>query len=210
DHYTYPLSPDAIENMRQKLHLDGTFLNVLGNVPQIYLSLEFGNYTSYEVEHVLEAYAKLQKKIPTLRFLLRPKPGFWRRSFYVRKELLDLFEGEMRYVQLENLHSLLRLSDIVISGGSTMVIEAMLMHKPVIMYLPKLLDRDFQVFGDAGAVLIARTKEELFKHAEFLVDRKNREALVKSADDFLRKNFRFDGKSAERVAALIRRVSRVP
>ena len=208
DHYAYPLLPDAIENMRQKFHLDGTRLNVLVNVPQVYLSLEFGNYTSYEVEHVLKDCAELQKKIPTLRFLLRPKPGFWRRSFYVRKELLDLFEGETRYVQDENLHALLALSDMVVSGNSALVLEALMMKKPVIMFLPKKLDHDFQEFEDAGAVLVARTKEELIRHAAHLEDKENREALVKRADGFLRDNFIDDGKSSERVAAMIREITK--
>ena len=150
----------------------------------------------------------MQKNIPTLRFLLRPKPGFWRRSFYVRKELLDLFEGETRYVQDENLHALLALSDMVVSGNSALVLEALMMKKPVIMFLPKKLDHDFQEFEDAGAVLVARTKEELIRHAAHLEDKENREALVKRADGFLRDNFIDDGKSSERVAAMIREITK--
>lgn len=208
DRYARPLDAGATEALRQKLRLDGKHLNTLVNVPQIYLSLEFGNYTSYEVEHVLEDYAELQKKIPILRFLLRPKPGFWRRSFYVRKELLDMFEGETRYVQDENLHTLLALSDMVISGNSALVLEALMMRKPVIMFLPKKLDHDFQEFEDAGAVLVARTREKLIYHAAHLKDKVNREALVKRADGFLHDNFITSGTSSERVTAMIREVTK--
>lgn len=208
DHYAFPPNADAIEALRSKLRLDKQCMNILINVPQIYRSLEYGNYTSYEVAHILGDYAEMQEKFPKLRLLLRPRPGEWSRSFYLRKELRGLFKEDTRYVQFENLRILFTLSDIVISGGSTMVLEAMLMHKPVIMYLPKLLDHDFQVFEDAGAVRIARTKEDLFREVAFLTDQKNREALIKRADDFVHKNFTFDGRSAERVATLIRRVSR--
>lgn len=208
DHYAYPLKEDAVETMRLKLRLDKQRMNILINVPQIYRSLEFGNYTSYEVARVLEDYAEMQEKTLKSRILLRPRPGVWNRSFYQRDEILGLFNRDTRYVQFENLHALFGISDIVISGNSAFVLEAIMMRKPVIMYLPKLLDHDFQAFEDAGAVLMARTKEELFKHAEFLIDPQNREALVKRADDFLRDNFIHDGKSSERVSAMIREITK--
>lgn len=210
DTYALPLGAEVTHAMRLKLRLDGKGINTLINVPQIYLSLEYGNYTSYDAKRVLEDCADMQKKFSELRLLLRPRPGLlWRRGFYHRKEILGLFNEETRYVQDEDLRTLLVVSDLLITGGSTMALEAMLMHKPVIMYLPKVLDHDFQAFEDAGAVLMARTKEDLFRQVAFLVDRRNREALVRRADNFLLENFTFDGRSAERVAALIRRVSNV-
>lgn len=209
DSYFSPLGKDELETIRLKLHLDNKFVNVLVNVPQIYLSLEYGNYTSYEVEQTLKVYAELQKEIQGVRLMLRPRPGPWRQNFYRREETLGLFNGETRYVQSEDLRVLLALSDVVISGGSTMILEALILRKPVIAYLPKKLDHDFQAFEDAGAILVARTKEELFKHASHLKVLENREMLVRRADDFLRENFILDGKSPERVREMIRKMAKV-
>ena len=95
----------------------------------------------------------------------------------------------------------------VITGSSTVVLEAMLAQRPVLLYLPNAIDRDFDVFADAKAVLMARTREELLNHARFLMEEAHRKELVQRASEFLRKNFMLDGKSSERVAALIRRVA---
>ena len=100
------------------------------------------------------------------------------------------------------------VSDFVISGNSTVVLEAMILRKPVLMYVPKIVDKEFQEFEDAGAILMARTEEELQKHTAFLANKDNRDALVKHADDFLRENFKFDGESAGRIAVLIRKITK--
>ena len=207
DKYRIPVQTEELGALRTRLRLDPPYLNVLINVPHVYMSLEPEGYSTYDVRETLEVYVDLQKKVPNTRLLLRPRPSPRHESFYNREETLGLFSGEMRMVQNENLHLLLAFCDVVISGTSTMVVEALIMRKPVIMYVPHVLDDNLQSFVDAGAVLIARTKEKLFRHVASLSDQKNREALVKSADNFLQENFKFDGKSAERVAAVIRKVT---
>lgn len=208
DHYAFPLDTVAIEAMRKKLYLDNTYLNVLINVPQILSpTFELVNYSSYQVEHSLEEYGELQKKHPKMRLLLRPRPGPWRQSFYHREEISGLFNGEIRDVQHEDLHTLFALSDIVISGCSTLVLEALMMRKPIIC-LPKKLDHDFQELEDAGAILMARTREDLLRHAAYLENAENRELLIKRADVFLRNNFICDGTSSERISAMIREITK--
>jgi len=86
------------------------------------------------------------------------------------------------------------------------VLEAMLMHKPVLMYVSRSIDHDFKEFEEAGAVMMARTQEALLAHVLALTDAGVRHALVARADDFLKRNFILDGTSAQRVSSLIRRV----
>jgi hypothetical protein len=208
DKYRTPVRHDDLEALRARLHLDTQYLNILVNVPYAYLSLEPEGYSTYDVQRTLEDYAELRKKFPKTRLLLRPRPSPWRNDFYNREETLSLFTGEMRMVQYDNLHALLTVCDIVISGTSTLVVESLIMQKPVIMYVPHVLDHNFESYVDAGAVLMARTKEELFTHVAFLSDERNRTALVERGGHFLRENFKFDGKASERVAALIRNVAK--
>jgi hypothetical protein len=208
DKYRTPVRQEELEALRARLHVDTQYLNILVNVPYAYLSLEPEGYSTYDVQRTLEDYVELQKKVPKTRLLLRPRPSPWRKDFYNREETLALFHGEMRMVQNENLHLLLAFCDIVISGTSTMVAESLIMQKPVIMYVPHVLDNNFERYVDAGVVLMARTRGELFKHVAFLNDAKNRTALVERGTQFLRENFKFDGRSSERVAALIRKVAK--
>ena len=85
----------------------------------------------------------------------------------------------------------------------------MMAHKPVLMYLPKTFERDFQAFEDAGAVLVARTLEELRAHVVFLSDPQNRTTQIARADRFLARSYLADGNAAARVAGLIRSVAKV-
>lgn len=209
DAYATTPSTEELEALRRQLRLNDDFLNVLVAVPYLFSALELYTFTSYAVRETLEDFSELQKKIPNLRFLLRPKPGPFRKSFYNREETFELFSAETRMVQFDNLRMLFGVSNFVISGNSALVLEAMLAHKPVIMYLPRKDDRDFQEFENAGAVLTARDQEELFRHTSFLTDQKNRATLVDRADIFLNENFMLDGKSSERIAALLRKVKKI-
>ena len=205
DVYAHP-DHKAAQALRERLGL-GKELSVLCNIPQIYLSLEYGNYTSWEAYDYIQDLAWVLGQVP-VQPLLRPKPGPWHQSFYHRKETKELF-ARGRMVQNESLQALLWMCDIVVSSSSTMVLEALLAHKPTVMYVPKLLDHDFDAFEESGAVRMARTREELLGHVrELAASSDARQAQVRAADAFIRRGFMTDGGSAGRVAALIRRVTK--
>ncbi|MDP2652254.1 MAG: CDP-glycerol glycerophosphotransferase family protein [bacterium] len=208
DAYARPIEAKDIDAVRARLHLDQRVTAII-TIPEIIPQLEPGSYTNYSLRELLEDFSELQKKTPAIRFLLRPRPTPQRNSFFSREEILSLFSRETPIVQYEDLRTLFALTDIVISGNSTVVLEAMLMHRSVLMYLPRKIDKEFQAYEDAGAILVARTKEELVEKCAFLVEGGNREALIERADAFLKKNYSFDGHSAEKVSALIRRVTSV-
>ena len=199
---------EAAQALRERLKLGGE-VAVLCNIPQIYLSLEYGNYTSWEVYDYIKALACALGPL-AVRPLLRPKPGEWHQSFYHRKETGELFSRGIM-VQNESMQALLWACDIVVSSSSTMVLEALLAHKPTVMYVPKVLDHDFDAFEESGAVRMARTKEELLEHVRSLAGSAGaREAQVRVADAFVERSFIIDGGSAGRVEALIRRVTGTP
>lgn len=199
----YAAAPAEVESLRQRLGVASP--TVLHIVPQIYLTLEYGNYTSYEVQEAAEALAQAQKRL-SFNVLLRPKLGL-RQHYYEREETRRTFSGKAQLVLHEDLHDLLALSDIVVTGTSTVVLEAMLAHKPVLLYVPNRLDEDFSAFWEAGAVALARTPEELLARLQELMDPAIQAETVKRADDFVQKSFLLDGRSAGRVAALVRRIA---
>ena len=75
------------------------------------------------------------------------------------------------------------------------------------MYVSRSIDQDFKEFEEAGAVMMARTQEELLSHASALSGADTRQELVRRADRFLKENFILDGTSARRVVALLRDVA---
>lgn len=208
DAYARSLPGETLNFWRKQLGLSEHRTTALVLLPSIHLSLEPGSFTSYSTQETFETYGRLHHKLPAVRFLLRPRPGPWREEFYRRQETLGLFSKEALLVHEKPMQVLLALSDFVITGNSTVVLEAMLMHRPVLLYLPRLIDEEFKAFEDAGAVVVARTEKELYEQAVSLSNAEYRVALVERADTFLQENFLFNGHSAERVAALIRRVAK--
>ncbi len=209
DAYATPVPETTLTETRKRLKLDGGYVNALFGIQQIFMSLEYGNFNSYEVRQILEDVADIHRNTPNLRMLMRPRPDRTRERFYNREETRDLFQSETRWVGQESMHELLAVSDFVVTGTSTVVLEALLMHKPVVLYVPKLLDSDFKLFWEAGGILMARTKEELAAHVQYLTKSpEHRAAQTKRGDEFVKNSFDFDGHSAERLATFIRRTSR--
>ena len=194
-----------MRRVRKNLRLQAGGFTALVVLPPLYLGASPGNFTTYGAQAILEDIASLQKKISPLHLILRPRPGNGEPLYY-RDETLALFHGRASTGHGERLQTLLALSDFVISGNSAVVLEALIMRRPVLMYLPQKEDHEFDEYADAGAVLMARTNEELLKYAHYLQDADNRAALVAQADRFLKDNFMMDGRSALRVAALLRTI----
>lgn len=205
DEHARPPKAQEVEALRSKLALNPDKLVMLYGMQFPYLSLEYGNFTSNEVWDIMCDVAAVQKELG-LSIVLRPRPGEWRFTFYNRAETLALFE-DRSMAQFDSLKDLFAISDIVLTGGSTVILEALLMHKPVVVYLPHMLDEDWRRFEEAGAVRIARTKEDLKKHVAELMDADVRRAQTARADAFVQDNFLNDGNAASRMAALLRRVT---
>lgn len=205
DEHARPPKQEQVEALRKKLNLPADKPVLLYGMQFPYLSLEYGNFTSKEVWDIMQDTAAVQKDLG-LHIILRPRPGQWRFNFYNRPETLALFE-DYSMAQFDSLKNLFALSDIVLTGGSTVILEALLMHKPVVVYLPHTLDNDWRRFEEAGAVRIARTVGELRQHLSELISADARVAQVARADAFVEKGFLNDGQAARRMAALLRRVT---
>src|SRR3989344_959132 len=206
DSYTKPLPEFALVATRGKLRLDTSKTTSLLGIPFVFPQLDYYGFTTYAARDIIEDLASLAGEHPETQFILRPKPGPERWSFYNRKETLELFGDHARMAQFENLRMLLLLSDIVVSMNSTLALEALILHCPVILYLPLRLDRDFDHWEDAGALRIARDRTDLMRHFRELGSTKARRKQVQRADEFLKEQFCFDGRSHERMAAFLRKI----
>lgn len=105
-------------------------------------------------------------------------------------------------------------TDIFICGYSTVVYEALLHGLPtiVVAFAPQerlMTEYSFAPFEQAGALVIARTPEEL-KDAlgRLLIDAGARERMGVAGREFMKENFSFDGHASERIATLLRSWSR--
>ncbi|MSR70979.1 hypothetical protein EXS62_02990 [Candidatus Kaiserbacteria bacterium] len=200
DRYAEPLPPQHLVALRERLGLSG--LTALVTLPDKYASLEPASFTAYSIMDLLHTFSALQQALPDASLLLRPRPG--RDSLYERQEVCALFAAGTPWVQDEDLKTLLALCDIVVSGNSTVVLEAMLSKKPVLLYLPRAIDHDFDEYTRSGAVLLARTPEELRAHARSLLDPEIRAGVLARAEEFMRNNFSLDGGASARIRKFIR------
>ncbi len=176
--------------------------DVLVVPPTLHIGSYPDSYSSYAAQSFLEDAAEVSLAT-SINCVIRPRPG-GAEPLYYRQETLDLFGGRARLGRTEALADLLAQSAFVISSSSTVVLEAMLAHKPVVLYLPRFEERDFDDWATAGAVRIARTKDELERQVRSMQDPAVRAELVSSANKFLQQNFMMDGRAAERVANLLR------
>jgi hypothetical protein len=206
DSYTKPMPESALAAVREKLKLDPSIPTALLGIPFVFPQIDYYGFTSYGARDIIEDLANLARENMATQFILRPKPGPERWSFYNRKETLELFGSRARMAQFEDLRALLSLSDIVVSMNSTLALEALILHRPVILYLTPRLDHDFDDWEAAGALRIARDRTELARHFNDLQSAEERKEQVRRADKFLAEQFCFDGRSRERMAAFLRKV----
>ena len=138
-----------------------------------------------------------------------------------RKDRLEFYRPQLERWQLKNLHVVddatvrasyptsifdwLQGCSAVLTGASTVALEAMAMHVPVITmdFADEIRDVDFI---DFGATLHVRVPDELAGAVRGILERRGHEdALRERVRDYLARAFHaLDGRSAERGAASIR------
>ncbi|MDD5148087.1 MAG: CDP-glycerol glycerophosphotransferase family protein [Candidatus ainarchaeum sp.] len=111
--------------------------------------------------------------------------------------------GRALIMQHTDLHELLNATDAVIMQNSTAGLEAMILGKPVIVFETKL--RLAGSFNETGAVLRAKTRQELRKAIETALDTEKKALLGRKIREFVFDNaFEQDGKATERAVRAIK------
>ena len=194
----------SIEVLRTHLNIDPSFPVILLIVPAMINLIRPWIYTSFDVVEIFRRFRKLQHEIKGLQIIVKLRPTSIQEKFY-REAAAEIFKKNAIITQYQDLKPLLQLSNVVVSPNSTIILEAMIIGKPVILYTIRGGASQFQLFERAGALRIARNLDELFSQTHSLIFDKNaQEQLIKNARIFLEKNYRFDGKSSARIIKLLR------
>ena len=164
---------------------------------------------SYDVVEYFQAVASALRKIPNAHVILKLRQGHSRNSFFITA-IPSLFDGVSYTVaQFEPLHDLFRQADVVISGYSTAVLEALQCGKPLVYVGLCPLENmtglhHFPPYVKEGAMRFASSEKELSHILGELASNPNaRKGLSEKSIAFLSREYAFDGKASERTAAFI-------
>lgn len=160
---------------------------------------------SYQLAEFFEMIHEAQKKNPNLQVLFKCRNN--RDVDMVRKYMQELFPSSNAVVGSEDIFALLCASDAVVCNNSTVIYQAVLAQKPLVLCAWKSFDTyHARMYALAGPIV--RTREE-FVHTltRIFTDISYCEELLSYQKRFLEGCF-FDGKSSKRVAILLRNLPR--
>jgi len=164
-------------------------------------------HDTYSMLRVFNNLVSLLRKDKELQIIIKIRPGPFQEYFF-KKSLKEIFNEKCIIAQYEDMHELLSISDVVLSSYSTVVLEAMILKKPVILVgvdtnERMLMESHFLPYEKAGALKIARTEDDLFFFVRELLSHEGSKKVIKMANNFLDNNFSFDGLSANRMVKLL-------
>lgn len=173
-------------------------------------------FDSYNLSDYMYQLAAALKKIHGSMVIIKLRSDVERIGLY-NGIIARAFAGiPHTVVARDPLSELFSKADVVVSIQSTVILEALQCGMPtVVMGLNpmevRVIQRDFSPYKEARALRIAFTQDELKMILTQLAESSEARAeLRQGALQFVEKNYSFDGKSSERVAALIRSLAKRP
>ena len=201
---TKSYNQQSLEELRVKLKIDTSRPVILVIPPAVRNPIKSRDCNTYEAVEILRALAALGTAISGIQIILKLRPSNMNVRFY-RKAAREIFKDNVIIAQYEDMKSLIYLSDVIVSCKSTVILEAMIIGKPVVLYMIRGGPSQFQLFKEGGAIRIAHTLKDLLPEVRSLIFKDElRKNLVRKAKEFLEKNYLFDGKSYLRVIKLLR------
>lgn len=157
----------------------------------------------YENITVFRQFLKAVKKLPDVQLIIKLHPLDDESE---RKKIItqEKFQGAVVTKDF-NLHSLIYISDVLVTMFSTTALEAMIMKKPVIT-INFSGKRDVTDYAKDGAAIGVYKKEDLLPAIKsVLCDKETIEKIKKSQEDFVyRYAYLIDGKATKRIVDLIK------
>ncbi len=202
DQYINEESFGKKEGLIKKLSLDPKKPIVVFIVPPIISGLYRVHFNSYEFMGLIEDLKRVQDAIPEIQVVFKLRPTYGKYKFYY--EMIEsVFKENFAIVSDEDAQTVLRMANVVISGNSTMMLEAMVLRKPLILWALKASDVELpKVFG--VVVPCAHTAGDLISLLSALVKNPSESNLwINRTDSFMKEQYLFDGKSSERIVQLI-------
>ena len=161
---------------------------------------------SYQLVELFEAIRAVKKKVPRLQVLFKFHND---KSFgEALKYLQELFPVDSAIVGSKDIFPLLCASDAVMCNNSTVIYEAVLAQKPLILYPWWTHDiYHAQVYERAAPLFYTGQKSEAIESiSRMCTNASYRTELLARQKQFLGQ-YSFDGKSSERAAVLLRNLS---
>lgn len=188
------------EQTLRSIGLDPARPVIFVTVPEERTDLYPLHFSSYEIANAFRDLQHVQAVLPDTQFIIK----FRRRHFDDRHRnyIATLFpEGSVAIVDSDPL-PLICASDCVLSGNSTILYEAMISMRPVILYPWKASDLNLPVYQSvapyaASGKELAAIVKKVCTNDTYRHDVNNREQA------FIAGHL-FDGHSVERIAALFR------
>ena len=157
------------------------------------------------VKRELEAIGN--KDIPDLQLIIKLRQNFFETLH--RKIIPRTLFGKYAIVVNEPLPTIFAVSDFVISGSSTVLLEAMVSKKPLVLWALNSYERmvlvpTFAPFINTNSVLLATNMKDLISSVHKLAYSKNeRKAIVDKMVETMRQEYVFDGNASKRIAQLL-------
>ncbi len=156
---------------------------------------------SYAVADLFRAVCKAQERVPGLQVIFKFRNG--QRASEPRRFVRELFGADAVCVDQEDLFALLCVSDIAICGNSTVIYEALLARIPLLLFPWRPSDTYHAEMYAPAAPILYSAQALADEVARVFSDATYRTELAAQQKRFL-ENYAFDGKSSERMAALLR------
>lgn len=177
--------------------------------PVLFVSIPFsdvyvGTPDSYQLAEFFETIRSVQEKVPGLQVLFK----FRSRAHVgaMRDYLQELFPAGVATAADEDIFALLCASDAVVCNNSTVIYQAVLAAKPLVLFPWKPFDSYHAQVYAQEIPLFYRPREAVDSLARIFSDTAYCEELLEQQRRFL-KRYSFDGKSSERVASLLRNLA---
>jgi len=159
---------------------------------------------SYQLAEFFDALHAVQKNVSGLQVLLKFRIS--RHMSGVRAYLKELFPTDMVMTGDQDIFPLLCASDAVVCNNSTVIYQAVLVHKPLVLYPWKRFDTYHAEIYKPFMPLVYEPAEVIEKISRIFTDLVYRDELLVGQKKFL-EGYSFDGKSSSRVAELIRKIA---
>lgn len=178
--------------------------------PVLFASIPFsdvyvGTPDSYQLAEFFAAIRAVQEKVPGLQVLFK----FRSRSHVgaMHNYLQELFPADVAMAADEDIFALLCASDAAVCNNSTVIYQAILSGKPLVLYPWKAFDSYHAQVYAQEIPLFYHAREVIDSLVRIFREESYREELLARQRQFL-KRYSFDGKSSGRVAALLRTLSK--
>jgi hypothetical protein len=180
--------------------LDPARPTVMAAVPAELILLSPFAFSSYDMAKFFQGIQNIQRTMPAVQLIFK-----FRRTCneHYRDYLHELFPEGGIAITDEDPHPFIQASDVVVSGNSTIMYETMITERLLVLYPWKKWDYHLGLYSAVAPY--AHSGTELASILKNIYSDKTYADNIAAKEQFFMQRHSFDGHSAERTIALLRR-----